>query len=94
MYGPPLMRQEEAVNGYLGDFKSWGTRAPSRQIGAPPSETWWTERGSKRKLADEVALAAATYYVLYGQPNPLLTWSPETGLHFGLPPQHPASVEP
>jgi hypothetical protein len=34
----------------LGDFKSWSTRALSKKFGAPASETWWTERGSKRKL--------------------------------------------
>ena len=48
-------------------------------FGAPASETWWTERGSKRKLADERALHAAIHYVLYKQPNPLVVWSPETG---------------
>ena len=63
----------------LGGFKSWGTRALSNRFGAPPSETWWTERGSKRKLPDAKALAAAVQYVLYRQTNPLLTWSPSTG---------------
>ncbi|MCI0684690.1 MAG: transposase [Gemmataceae bacterium] len=75
----------------LGDFKSWGTRKLSAVFGAPASETWWTQGGSKRKLKDEQALAAAIHYVLYEQPEPLLTWSPETGLHHGLPPR--ASVE-
>ena len=70
----------------LGDFKSWGTRKLTKSFGAPASETWWTERGSKRKLKDEQALGGAIHYVLYDQPNPLLTWSPETGLHYGLPP--------
>ena len=70
----------------LGDFKSWATRQLSERFGAPPSKTWWTERGSKRKLPNEIALAAAIHYVLYDQPNPLLTWSPETGLHHGPPP--------
>ena len=76
----------------LGDFKSWGTRKLTVRFGAPASETWWTERGSKRKLKDEAARAAAIQYVLYDQPNPLLTWSPETGLHYGAPPAK-ASVE-
>ena len=57
----------------LGDFKSWGTRSLSRQFGKPASGTWWTERGSKRKLPDERAIALAVQYVLYRQPNPLLT---------------------
>ena len=70
----------------VGDFKSWGTRTLSRRFGPPPSETWWTERGSKRKLPNEAALLAAIRYVLYDQTNPLLTWSPETGLHYGPPP--------
>jgi len=71
----------------LGDFKSWATRALSKYFGAPPSKIWWTERGSKRKLPTENALAAAIHYVLYDQPGPLLTWSPETGLHYGPPPK-------
>jgi REP element-mobilizing transposase RayT len=71
----------------LGDFKSWGTRALSKRFGEPLSKTWWTERGSKRKLATEAAIAAAIHYVLYDQSNPLLTWSPETGLHYGRPPR-------
>jgi REP element-mobilizing transposase RayT len=70
----------------LGDFKSWGTRCLGRCFGAPKSETWWTERGSKRKLEDAQAVADAVHYVLYEQPHPLLTWSPETGLHHGPPP--------
>lgn len=62
----------------LGDFKSWGTRCLSERFGAPPSETWWTERGSKRKLPNQKAILGATNYVLYKQPNPLVVWSPET----------------
>ncbi len=71
----------------LGDFKSWGTRRLGIAFGKPLSETWWTERGSKRKLPDESAVLRAVRYVLYDQPNPLLTWSPETGCHFGPPPK-------
>jgi REP element-mobilizing transposase RayT len=76
----------------LGDFKSWGTRTLSQRFGEPASETWWTERGSRRKLANATALAAANHYVLYEQPDPLVTWSPETGLCYGMPPSQ-ASVE-
>jgi hypothetical protein len=68
-----------------GDFKSWGTRTLSKRFGEPPSKTWWTERGSKRKLSDASAVVAALRYVLFKQPSPLLTWSPEAGLHHGLP---------
>ncbi len=63
----------------LADFKAYGTRALSRKYGNPPSETWWTTNGSKRKLKDDAALAAAIEYVLYKQPNPLLVWSLEKG---------------
>lgn len=62
----------------LGDFKSWATRRLSERFGQPLSETWWTERGSKRKLANENAITNATNYVLHKQPNPLITWSPDT----------------
>jgi REP element-mobilizing transposase RayT len=65
----------------LGGFKSWATRALTRQFGAPLSQTWWTERGSKRKLKDEAALQAAILYVLFKQRTPLLTWSPRLGLN-------------
>jgi len=70
----------------FGDFKSWATRALSARFGKPASLTWWTERGSKRKLSTPEAIARAIHYVLYNQPNPLLTWSPEAGLHYGIPP--------
>jgi REP element-mobilizing transposase RayT len=63
----------------LADFKAYGSRALNRQFGKPPSDTWWTDKGSTRKLKDERALAAAIHYVLYKQPNPLVVWSPETG---------------
>ncbi len=76
----------------LGDFKSWATRALSQRFGAPASDTWWTERGSKRKLPNEEAILAAIHYVLYDQPNPLVTCSPETGLHYG-PPPNPTNVK-
>ena len=48
----------------LGDFKSYGSRALTRQFGKPASETWWTSKGSTRKLPDEKALQAAIAYVL------------------------------
>jgi len=70
----------------LGDFKSWGTRRLNELFGTSSAETW-TERGSKRKLPDEAAVHAATHYVLYDQPNPLVTWSLETGLCYGIPPR-------
>src|SRR5439155_7671358 len=39
----------------LGDFKSWATRVLSARFGKPASLTWWTERGSKRKLSNQEA---------------------------------------
>ncbi len=78
---------DPAPSEILGDFKSWGTRTLSKEFGAPPAQTWWTERGSKRKLPTEEAVAAAIHYLLYEQPDLLLTWSPETGLHYGRPPR-------
>jgi REP element-mobilizing transposase RayT len=81
------VRGDPAPSKILGDIKSYGTRKLSARFGAPLSLTWWTERGSKRKLKDERALMMAIHYVLYEQPNPLLTWSPETGLHRGPPPK-------
>jgi REP element-mobilizing transposase RayT len=64
----------------LGDFKSWGTRALTQRFGEPASETWWTERGSKRKLPNESAVCRAIEYVLHKQPNPLVTWTPEAAM--------------
>ena len=63
----------------LADFKAYGTRALNRAYGTVPSGTWWTEKGSKRKLRDDPALANAIHYVLYKQERPLLIWSPELG---------------
>jgi REP element-mobilizing transposase RayT len=63
----------------LADFKAYATRTLNRRFGAPPSETWWTAKGSTRKLPDERALTAAIYYVLYKQPKPLVVWSSELG---------------
>ena len=69
----------------LGDFKSWATKALTGRFGAPPSKTWWTERGSKRRLKGDAALLAAGEYVLFKQPSPLLTWSRTAGLNPSRP---------
>jgi REP element-mobilizing transposase RayT len=63
----------------LADFKAYASRVLNRRYGKPSSETWWTTNGSKRKLRNDEALAAAIHYVLYKQPNPLLVWSAELG---------------
>jgi REP element-mobilizing transposase RayT len=57
----------------LGDFKSYASGALNKKWGKPLSETWWTERGSTRKLRDEAAVLAAIEYVR-NQPSPLLIW--------------------
>jgi REP element-mobilizing transposase RayT len=63
----------------LADFKAYATRILNRRYGKPPSETWWTDGGSKRKLPHDQALADATGYVLYRQWRPLVVWSPDLG---------------
>ena len=60
----------------LGDFKAWGSRPLNREYGKPPSGTWWTYGGSKRKLPDAEALRRASFYVLFKQPHPLVVWPP------------------
>ena len=63
----------------LGDFKSYGSRALTKQFGRPASETWWTKSGSKRKLPDDRAVSAAVIYVTEKQPNPLVVWRVDLG---------------
>ena len=57
----------------LGDFKSYASRALNKKWGTLESGTWWTEKGSKRKLRDDAAVLAAIEYVR-NQANPLLIW--------------------
>ena len=69
----------------LGDFKSYGSRVLNGRWGTPGSGTWWTHKGSKRKLSDEDAVLAAVNYVLH-QEYPLVIWTapiPELGLAGG-----------
>lgn len=63
----------------LADLKAYGTRALSAAYGAPASGTWWTAKGSKRRLADDRAVASAVNYVLRKQPFPLVIWCREKG---------------
>jgi REP element-mobilizing transposase RayT len=60
-------------NKLLHDFKSYGTRALNKRWPRPKSETWWTRDGSKRKLPDEEAIAAAVLY-LRRQYRPMSNW--------------------
>lgn len=63
----------------LTDFKAYGTRTLSSTYGVPASGTWWTGKGSKRRLPDDRAVASATNYVLHKQPYPLVVWSRDDG---------------
>jgi REP element-mobilizing transposase RayT len=63
----------------LADFKAYASRVLNRRFGVPASETWWTSKGSKRKLADDSYFANAVNYVLFKQPRPLVVWSAEKG---------------
>lgn len=55
----------------LRDLKSYGSRRLNHEFVRRPSGTWWTESGSRRKLPDELAVAAAVHYV-QNQHAPLL----------------------
>jgi REP element-mobilizing transposase RayT len=57
----------------LGDFKAYGSRKLNQGWGKPPSGTWWTYDGSKRKVKDEAHLRAVIEYVR-NQANPLIIW--------------------
>ena len=63
----------------LADLKAYGSRRLNCEFGTPPSETWWTTNGSKRRIHDESHFHAALNYVLHKQPRPLVVWSREHG---------------
>jgi REP element-mobilizing transposase RayT len=58
----------------LETLKSWATRRLKRHRVLPPNGTFWTEKGSKRKLPDQQALCDGVIYVVRKQPNPLAIW--------------------
>ncbi|QEL15649.1 hypothetical protein [Limnoglobus roseus] len=58
----------------LETFKSWATRAIKTLRTLPPNGTFWTAKGSKRKLEDERVVKTAVVYVAKKQPHPLATW--------------------
>ena len=62
--------------GLLRDFKSYAARSLNAAFGKPASGTWWTESGSRRKLPDDRAVAAAVQYV-HDQAAPLVVWVAE-----------------
>ena len=55
----------------LETLKSWTTRAMKKLRPLPPNGSFWTAKGSKRKLANETAVRDAVIYVVKKQPNPL-----------------------
>ena len=59
----------------LETLKSWATRALKKRRAAPPNGTFWTAKGSKRKLPDDEAVIGAVIYVVKKQPNPLTLYS-------------------
>lgn len=69
----------------LRDLKSYASRALNRRWGKPGSGTWWTESGSKRKLATEEAVRAKIEYVR-NQEYPLVIWIDEGGTELGQRP--------
>jgi len=59
---------DPAPSTLLQTFKSWASRALNDRWGKPPCETWWTRKGSKRKVTGEGGVCAGCRYV-YNQPN-------------------------
>jgi REP element-mobilizing transposase RayT len=55
-------------------LKSWATRAVKKLRPLPPNGTFWTAKGSNRKLPDERAVRDGVVYVARKQPNPLAVW--------------------
>ncbi len=59
----------------LRDLKSYGSRRLNKNHNRPEGGTWWTDSGSKRKLADEEAILNAIQYTM-DQEFPLVVWTP------------------
>jgi REP element-mobilizing transposase RayT len=78
-----MFNHTHLVVGVVGDpkpqdvlnlFKSWATRCLKKHGSLPPNGDFWTENGSRRKLADERAIRDGVIYVVRRQPNPLAVW--------------------
>jgi hypothetical protein len=55
----------------LETLKSWATRALKKHRPIPANGTYWTAKGSRRKLPGDQAVREAVIYVVEKQPNPL-----------------------
>ena len=66
----------------LNDLKAYGTRCLNEKSGRLASDTWWTTKGSKRKLECDIDVASSVQYVRQ-QPNPLLIWTRDDGFLLG-----------
>ena len=58
----------------MDTLKSWATRSLKKHRPLPPNGTFWTAKGSKRKLPNDEALLAGVIYALKKQPDPLAVW--------------------
>jgi REP element-mobilizing transposase RayT len=47
----------------LGDLKAYGSQRLNRGWGQRPNGSWWSDKGSKRKLPHEGAVRGAVVYV-------------------------------
>ena len=73
--------EEVLTERLLQVFKSYASRKLNGLYPKPVNGSWWAVSGSRRRLPDERAVAAATAYVL-NQQHPLVVWAaaaPEPG---------------
>ena len=70
--GVPGDPDPEAIRELL---KSWATRVVKKLRPLPPNGTFWTAKGSQRKLPNDKAVRDGVIYVVKKQPNPLAVWS-------------------
>lgn len=68
----------------LRDVKAYSSRKLTGQWGRRPSDTWWTESGSRREVANEQAFLAVYEYILH-QPNCLAQWKRELDMTVVIP---------
>jgi len=66
----------------LNDLKAYATRCLNEKFGRVASDTWWTTKGSKRKLDADRDVEVTVQYVRC-QPNPLLIWTRDDGFLLG-----------